>query len=186
MLPIDLVAGAWTAKLAWLNLILGTFNLLPAFPLDGGRVLRSVLERRRDLESATRTATRIGHALAGVLIVLGLLFDVWLVLIGLFVYFGGSAEEAATIVHARLRGHHVRDAMAPGEVDEGALHQVVDADAPLDDDLLARLAAAPGHQLAVQANGRMVGVLRLEAVGQLVGPLDAGPASHSPPRAPAS
>ena len=102
-------AASWLVRLGWLNLILGVFNLLPAFPLDGGRVLRALLERRHDLLTATRIATRVGHVLAGVLIVVGVLFDLWLALIGMFVYFGATAEEAGTIVHARLRGHRVRE-----------------------------------------------------------------------------
>lgn len=178
LFPLDFVASAWLARLAWLNVILGTFNLLPAFPLDGGRVLRSLLERTRDLESATRAATRVGHALAGGLIVAGLLFDIWLALIGAFVYFGASAEEAATIVHARLHGRHVRDAMQPVDGGEQAPRElVVDADAALDDELLELLQAAPGHRVAVQADGRIVGILRLEDVGHLIARAGSAPAA---------
>jgi Zn-dependent protease len=111
LLPIDLLDGGILHRLAWMNLILGGFNLLPAFPLDGGRVFRSLLERRLDLETATRRAARLGRALAIVLGVIGVLFDFWLVLIAVFVYFGASAEEAATIVHVRLRDRTVADVM---------------------------------------------------------------------------
>ncbi len=170
LLPLDFVSGSWLARLAWLNLILGAFNLLPAFPLDGGRVLRSLLERDRDLETATRVATRVGHVLAGGLMIAGFLFDVWLLLIGLFVYLGASAEEAATIVHARLRGHRVREAMAPASVlDPSASRDapVVDVDAALDDDVLELVEAAPGHAVVVHANGEVVGALRLEDIVRL-------------------
>ena len=114
VVPIDLLGGAWLVRLGWLNLILGVFNLLPAFPLDGGRVLRAFLERRHDLIRATRIATRVGHALAVALIFIGVLFDFWLALIGIFVYLGASAEEAGTIVHARLRGRRVARARCSG------------------------------------------------------------------------
>jgi Zn-dependent protease len=178
LLPLDLLTSTWLARLAWLNLILGVFNLVPAFPLDGGRVLRSLLERSRDLETATRIATRVGHGFAAAMIVTGFFFDIWLVLIGAFVYLGASAEEAATIVHVRLRGHRVREAMQPIQEDEPAMLEfVVDADALLDDDLLRLLEAAPGHQLAVQTDGRTVGVLRLEDVGRFVARATSAPAA---------
>jgi Zn-dependent protease len=167
LLSVDFVTGAWLVRLAWLNLILGVFNLLPAFPLDGGRVLRSRLERTHDLESATHIAAHMGRVLAVVLMVVGVFFDIWLTLIGIFVYFGATAEEAGTIVHARLRGHRVREAMqvvanapAPPEVS-------VDADALLDDDLLELVEQAPGHCVTVQERGATVGILRLEDVVHL-------------------
>jgi Zn-dependent protease len=111
LLPVDLLSGSLLSRLVWFNLIVAGFNLLPAFPLDGGRVLRAWLERRLDLETATRHAARIGRWLAVSLAVTGLLVDVWLVVIGVFVYLGASAEEAATIVHARIGRLDVRDAM---------------------------------------------------------------------------
>jgi Zn-dependent protease len=111
LLPIDLFSGPILPRIVWFNLIVGGFNLLPAFPLDGGRVFRALLERRRDLETATRQSARVGRVLAVLLIAVGLLFNFWLALIGLFVYFGASAEEAATIVHMRLKGMRVADAM---------------------------------------------------------------------------
>ena len=111
LLPIELFGGSLLAGLFWFNLIIAAFNLLPAFPLDGGRVFRALLERRYDLEHATRLAARIGRGVAVVLMLSGVLFDLWLVIIGVFVYFGASAEEVATIVHVRLGGQRVSDAM---------------------------------------------------------------------------
>ncbi len=120
LLPVDMFAGPILPRIAWFNLLVGAFNLLPAFPLDGGRVFRALLERHRDLETATRQSARVGRVLAVLLIVVGLLLNFWLALIGLFVYFGASAEEAATIVHLRLKGLRVVDAMLldPVVVDE--------------------------------------------------------------------
>ena len=111
MLPIDLVDGAFVARLFWFNVIVAAFNLLPAFPLDGGRVLRALLERRYDLERATRVAALFGRTVAVVMIVAGIFFDLWLMIIGVFVYFGASAEEASTIIHLRLSGHRVSEVM---------------------------------------------------------------------------
>lgn len=172
LIPLDLIAGAWFAKLAWLNLILAAFNLLPAFPLDGGRVFRARLERTHDLESATRIATRVGHFFAMLLVAVGFFFDVWLILIGLFVYFGASAEQAGTIMHLRLRGHTVADAMR-GDVDRIAPGRWEDAepvapDDPLSDELITRLAQAIQHQLPVRRDDVLVGVLRVEDVNRLV------------------
>jgi Zn-dependent protease len=111
LLPIDLYGGPLLARLVWFNLIIAGFNLLPAFPLDGGRVFRALLERRYDLERATRVAARVGRALAMTLVAVGLWVNLWFVIIGVFVYFGASAEEAATIVHVRLRGSRIADVM---------------------------------------------------------------------------
>lgn len=93
--PPTLFAGSWFARLAWLNALLGGFNLLPALPMDGGRVARALLERRHDRLTATRQAARIARILAVVMIVGGIFYDFWLVLIGFFVYLGASAEEQA-------------------------------------------------------------------------------------------
>ena len=72
--------------------------------------------------AATRLAARVGRWVAVGFIVVGLFWDVWLVIIGVFVYFGAAAEEAATIVHVRLRGQHVGDVMLlePQVVDPAA------------------------------------------------------------------
>jgi stage IV sporulation protein FB len=111
LVPIDLVQGSILVRLAWFNVILGAFNLLPAFPLDGGRVLRAWLERRMDLEAATKQAAKLGRIIAVALGVLGVLFNFWLLFIAVFVYLGASAEATATLVHVRLEGRRVEDVM---------------------------------------------------------------------------
>ncbi|HYA69099.1 MAG TPA: site-2 protease family protein [Acidimicrobiales bacterium] len=98
MWPPTLFAGSWFARLAWLNILLGAFNLLPALPMDGGRVLRAALERREDRATATHQAGTIARVLATVMIVGGLFYDFWLVLIGIFVYLGATAEEQAAMM----------------------------------------------------------------------------------------
>ena len=95
--PPALFVGSWFARLAWLNVLLGAFNLLPALPMDGGRVLRALLARTRTRRAATVQAARIARALALGMIVIGFGYDVWLVLIGLFVLLGANAEQQAAL-----------------------------------------------------------------------------------------
>jgi stage IV sporulation protein FB len=109
--PVSFVDGPLGTRLVWANAVLAAFNLLPAFPLDGGRVLRAALARRLGLETATRRAASVGWLLGSAMVAFGLVVDVWMVVIGVVVMLGGVAEEAATVVHLRLGGRHVRDAM---------------------------------------------------------------------------
>jgi Zn-dependent protease len=94
------------------NLMLWIFNLLPAYPMDGGRILRSLLALRRPEEEATRIAAGAGQALAIVLGLAGLLFgNFMLVFIALFVYLGASQEGAAARGRIFTAGFPVRAAM---------------------------------------------------------------------------
>ncbi len=103
-----------------MNLLLLAFNLLPAFPLDGGRVARAWLWRRRgDLLAATRTASAVGRACGYVMIGLGLvltlsgwLTGVWLMLIGAFIVAAARAERLQEEVTAAFTGVAVRDLMS--------------------------------------------------------------------------
>lgn len=91
--PWNISGPNFLARLAWLNLILAAFNMLPAFPTDGGRVLRAFLALRMDYAQATHTAAVIGQGLAIILGVIGLFSNFWLVLIAIFVYMGATAED---------------------------------------------------------------------------------------------
>lgn len=105
---------SWSYLLPYLavtNLFLAGFNLLPAFPLDGGRVLRAVLAIMMPYDRATTLAVRIGQVLAWALGLLGLLGgDVLLILVALFVYVGASQEERLVQLKAALAGLRVRKA----------------------------------------------------------------------------
>jgi Zn-dependent protease/CBS domain-containing protein len=96
--------------LAQVNLVIGAFNLLPAFPMDGGRVFRSLLVRKFGRLRATQVAASAGKLVAVGLVVLGLLGGGWwLALIGVFIFMGGEAERSALQARAALRGLRVAD-----------------------------------------------------------------------------
>jgi Zn-dependent protease len=99
-------------RIAGGNLILAAFNLLPAFPMDGGRILRSALALRRPPEQATRLAARAGQFLAIGLGLYGLLAaNYLLVFIAFFVYLGAAQESAAAVGQILTKGTPVRAAM---------------------------------------------------------------------------
>lgn len=93
------------------NVILAGFNLIPAFPMDGGRVLRALLAYRMDKLKATNIAARIGQLLAIVFVFLGFFTNFWLVFIGFFIYLGAGGEVAYERQKASLKGLLVRDVM---------------------------------------------------------------------------
>lgn len=108
------------------NAILGAFNLLPAFPMDGGRVLRGLLARRIGLDRATRVATAVGKGMAVLFGLVGLLsYNFILVLIAIFVYMGASAEQARLGARDIIRGlpvvQFMTDRIGDAYADESAL-----------------------------------------------------------------
>lgn len=97
-----------------INIILGMFNLLPAFPMDGGRILRAWFARKMSYIQATHAAAGVGKMFAFLLGLLGLLsspWNPWLILIAIFVYMGASAEDRATAVTVTLEKVPVSDVM---------------------------------------------------------------------------
>jgi len=109
--------------LARLNLILGAFNLIPGFPMDGGRLLRSFLwARKKDYFSATRTASGVGKKIGLFFIVFGLLSfftgfpgGLWLLLIGWFVYSAAQSSYQQATLQEVLSGVKVKDVMVKAE-----------------------------------------------------------------------
>ncbi len=98
--------------LMWMNVVLATFNLLPALPLDGGRVLRSLLALRTSYLRATLSAAAISKGIAFALGLFGFLSgNLFLVLIAFFVYMAGAAEAQMATAASLLQGIRVRDLM---------------------------------------------------------------------------
>ncbi|WP_207484115.1 site-2 protease family protein [Arenibaculum pallidiluteum] len=99
------------ARLATANLFLAVFNLLPAFPMDGGRVLRALLAQRMGYARGTRVAANVGQMLAFGLGLLGLFGNPILLFIALFVYLGAASESHAVQLRDAARGMITADAM---------------------------------------------------------------------------
>ncbi|MBE0427122.1 MAG: site-2 protease family protein [Nitrospirae bacterium] len=108
------------AYLAQINFILGVFNLIPGFPMDGGRVLRSIIwERKKNFFYATRKASGIGQKIALFFIFIGIFsiftgmpFGLWLMLIGWFLYTAAQASYQQSTIQETLSDIKVRDIMA--------------------------------------------------------------------------
>lgn len=221
-------------NLAFVNVFLVVFNMLPAFPMDGGRVLRSLLAMGMAFDKATDIAARVGGVMAFLFAALALVtWNPILFFIALFVFIGGQAESHAAQTRYALKGLRVRDAMMTefhtltrdqplsdaidlllagsqqdfpvldGDRIAGVLTrkallsavkhrgleqsvgeamdpsaQAIDAQAPLGA-VLERLQGG-GASLPVLDQGRLVGLLSAENIGELLLLRDAGLSAHRP------
>ena len=99
--------------LFWGNVFLGAFNLLPAYPMDGGRVLRAYFAERMEYVRATRLAVTIGQGFAMLLIFLGV-WNAWLMLIGFFLFVGAQLEDRSVVFQSVLESVRMEDVMLTG------------------------------------------------------------------------
>ncbi len=96
------------------NVLLAAFNLIPAFPMDGGRVLRAWFAMHMDFLEATKRAAKVGRYFALGMAVFGVFtLNFFLIIIALFVYIGASEEEQATTITESLHGVTVGQVMSP-------------------------------------------------------------------------
>jgi Zn-dependent protease/predicted transcriptional regulator len=107
----NLLQGNFAERMLYVNLFLVAFNLLPAFPMDGGRVLRALLAMRMNHARATNIAATIGQGMALLFGFAGLFLSPMLILIAVFVWIGAGQEAAAAEMRLSLSGARVRDAM---------------------------------------------------------------------------
>lgn len=101
---MSLTGGSFLARVMWVNIFLVLFNLLPAFPMDGGRVLRALLATRMEYPRATRLAATIGQSMAFLFGFAGLFSNPMLILIGLFVWIGAAQEAGMVQMKYSLSG----------------------------------------------------------------------------------
>lgn len=93
------------------NILLGFFNLLPAFPMDGGRILRAFLAERMSFISATKLSATIGKQLAIIMAIVGVFFNFLLILVAVYVYLGAEAEYQTVLLSTLLEDDKVKDIM---------------------------------------------------------------------------
>jgi Zn-dependent protease/CBS domain-containing protein len=149
--PGNSVALRFAAFLMWANLLIAGFNLLPAFPLDGGRVLRGALAGKIGWIRATVWAASAGQVVAVVLMVAGIVHDPWLFLGGMLLFPGANSELRLALGLRALANERIRQVMLP-EV------QLVGPDASLKD-LAAISSESPITEFIVHDGTRAVGYL---------------------------
>ncbi len=105
------IGSSFLADMLAINIVLGLFNLIPAFPMDGGRILRGLLAIRFPYLRATRYARAVGQVIALVFVVIGFLNSAFLMLpvIAVFIFFGAISEENLIRTRTVLDGKFVRD-----------------------------------------------------------------------------
>lgn len=151
------VGGSFLGTLLAVNVVLVGFNLLPAFPMDGGRVLRALLALKLPYARATRIAANAGTGMAVLFGFAGLMIpNPFLLFIALFVYLGAQSEAQQTETRVALEGLSVRDAMM-------TRFTMLPDDATLGDAAEELLAGAQ-QDFPITAGGRLRGLLSRSAL----------------------
>lgn len=166
-LGLGVLVSAPAFYLALINVILGVFNLVPGFPLDGGRVFRSIVwSLVHDLRRATRAASVVGQAFAFILIFGGLVFiflagnlvtGVWFIFIGWFLHQAAVASYEQVVVRGTLQGVRVGDFMTRDV-------KTVDASLTLTDLVNENFMRYKHGRFPVIDDGRLLGVVSLHEV----------------------
>ena len=159
-------SGNLPRSLVWANLYLAGINLLPAYPLDGGRVLRAYFARSIDPAAATRRAVSISHAMAMLLMVAGLFSDTWLTMVGVIIFSAAQLEERAVIFQSVLDNVRLEEVMltdfatlSPADTLQDALDKAVHS---LQDDFPV---VRGSDMVGVISRQRILEALRMEGNG---------------------
>ena len=133
------------------NVALVVFNMIPAFPMDGGRVFRAILSTRMSRVQATQAATALGKFLAMIFFLFGLFSNIILAVIAVFIYFGAHSENIVIQQISLLQGNDIEDAMItdfttlkPDDTLQSAIDRILDS---------------TEQDFVVEENGRVVGIL---------------------------
>ena len=137
--------------LLFVNIVLVLFNAIPAFPMDGGRVLRALLAFKLGRPRATQIAANLGQLLAIGFVFIGFFYNPFLILIGAFVYFGAYSENILVQHLDYLRGHRVREGMMTSFVTLTPTATVREA--------LDKLLMGSEHEFIVEQDGVVAGTL---------------------------
>jgi len=161
-----LQTGNLPKSFVWANVYVAVLNLLPAYPLDGGRILRAMFSRSMDASAATRRAVSISNAIAMVLMVAGLFSDSWLTMVGVIVFSAAQLEERALVFQSVLDNVRLEEVMltdfatlSPADTLEDALEKAVHS---LQDDFPV---VRGGDMVGVISKQRILDALRAEGNG---------------------
>jgi len=161
-------------SLVWFNLYFAIFNLLPAYPLDGGRILRAYFSKKLDPMQATRRAVSVAHALSTLIIMLGMLLfaqggnpdSYWVIVAGFFLLMGAQFEERSVVFQSVMETVHLEDVMltdfatlSPADTLEDALEKAVHT---LQDDFPV---VRGGDMVGVISRSKILEALRIEGNG---------------------
>lgn len=154
---IDFGEATLIERLILVNITLVLFNLIPAFPMDGGRVLRALLAMKIGAAKATELAARIGQGFAFVFILLGLFYNPILLLAGIFIYFAAASEEQTASFTRFASSLTVNDAMEPSPILLSRTSTLTQA--------IEHLLSSPQRDFpVVDDGGRLIGILDREAM----------------------
>jgi Zn-dependent protease len=161
-------------SLVWTNFFLGAFNLVPAYPLDGGHILRAWMSYRMDHLAATRRSVMIGQLFALGLLVIGAgMRDPWLTMIAVILFFGAQIENRSAVFQSVLEQVRMEDVMltdfktlSPADTLEDALHKVVHS---LQDDFPV---VRGGDMVGTISRQRIMDTLRIQGNGYVQGAMN--------------
>ncbi len=153
---ISLQSGSMVVDLFWANVMLGLFNIVPAYPMDGGRILRGIIAMKKEYTEATRLAADVGKIFAIGFMIAGFFYNWWLILIGIFVFSVANSEVQATVLSSRLEKIGVRDLLITD-------FTTISPDEPLTA-VVEKSLHTFQNDFPVLENGRFVGILTRSSV----------------------
>lgn len=173
-LPPLVTTASLSTSFFWINACLCVFNLLPAYPLDAGKILRAWLAQRMEFRQATRRAVGIGHLFAGLFMLAGAAVNIqWLMLIGFFIFMAAQIEERTVLFQSVVDAVQMEDIMltefsilSPADTLEDALNKAVHS---LQDDFPV---VSSGDLVGVITRQTIVDQLRSEGNGYVQGAMN--------------
>lgn len=159
--PLMKAGGHFLSKLFYVNILLVVFNLIPAFPMDGGRVLRAILATSMSYTKATQISAGIGQAIAIGFGVLGLFFNPFLLLIALFVFLSAQSEAHSVGVRHAVAGLPVRAAMMTD-------FRILTPDEPVSEAVKVLLAGSQTEFPVLDTSGSPIGILTRDSIVRAV------------------